>query len=130
MAIVEGTDFGSAGIGNFVSGPVFSSIGYIGVFSISAASNLFSLIWIVFFLKESIIKENTDKTEGVNEANEKSKITSVIKTSLKYFIESFRTMFRSRVGYRRAVVLLGAFNWFCFLSSLIGSGGRVKNRLF
>ena len=127
MAVVEGTDFGSAGIGNFVSGPVFNSIGFIGVFSISAASNLFSLIWIVFFLKESITKQKTDKSEA---KNDNSKFTGIIKTSLKYFIESFRTMFRSRVGYRRAVVLLGAFNWFCFLSSWMGSGGRVKNVLF
>ena len=32
MAIVEGTDFGIAAIGNLISGPLFNKAGYIGVF--------------------------------------------------------------------------------------------------
>ena len=32
LAIVEGTDFGIAAIGNLISGPLFNNAGYAGVF--------------------------------------------------------------------------------------------------
>ena len=52
LAVVEGTEFGSASIGNLISGPIFSKTGFTGVFVTSAVFNMLSLSWIMFFLKE------------------------------------------------------------------------------
>ena len=106
LAVVEGTDFGSAAIGNLVSGPIFARIGYVGVFAIASALNLLSLLWITFFLKESIKKREENETD-YSEERASSGIISLAKTSIMYMLEGFRTLIKPREQFRRLFVIMG-----------------------
>ena len=53
--MVEGVDYASSSVGNLISGPLFISVGYYGLFGISALFNVVALVYIGAFLKESCL---------------------------------------------------------------------------
>jgi len=117
IAVVDGFDFGALAVGNALSGPIFTSLGSEAAFAISSASNLISLTWIIFFLKESVTKTKNPAKNGTS---------NVLKTSLLYTFEGFRTILKPREGYRRLFVLLGVFNYTCYLSGFVGTEGSQR----
>ena len=107
------------------------------MFGCSASVCLLALVYLVFFVKESLkskvqntaLEEQGDKTNHETPLNEENKInygtedttntmtnqdmetaanTNIIKSSLLFVFGSFKSVFVSREGYRRHIVLLGA----------------------
>ena len=61
--MVEGVDYASSSVGNLISGPLFISVGYYGVFGISALCNVVALVYIGAFLKESVTTRSQSEQE-------------------------------------------------------------------
>ena len=108
LAVVEGTDFAAAGIGYFLSGPLFNAVGYTGVFGISIFVGALPCIWIIFFLKESVTKKKDEEKEQTEDNENSTQLQSIclkllrfVKTSFLYLIDSLRTLVKPRQGYRR-----------------------------
>ena len=100
------------------------------MFGCSASVCLLALVYLVFFVKKSLkSKDQGDITNHETPLNEENKInygtedttntmtnqdmetaanTNIIKSSLLFVFGSFKSVFVSREGYRRHIVLLGA----------------------
>ena len=127
ISIVEGADYGSVSIGNGVSGILFRTIGYFGVFGCSSGCCLVALLYCAIFMKESLIlpSSTANKKEivtrehvyQVKDVEDKSVETpaedkgfgKIVRTSVLYIVEGIRTVITPREGWRRALVLLGVF---------------------
>ena len=98
-----------------------------GVFGIAACAQTLSSLWIIFFVKESVTKRKVEIKE-VTEEKEKacSRFFNVVKSSILYLLDSFRTVIRPRQGYRRLVVFLGALIYFLFISTWTGLEGTHR----
>ena len=65
------------------------------------------------------------KNEGDREEEDKS-CGSITKTSVMYILEGLRTVVTPREGWRRALVLLGVFQYICYISVYLGTEGSHR----
>ena len=98
--MVEGTDYASVSVGNLISGPLFVAIGYFGVFGVSSVCNIIALLYLVFWVQESI-PVNTqgvggDTKEVMERQSSASSSWGVVTTSLLYTLEGLRTVIKPR----------------------------------
>ena len=99
--MVEGTDYASVSVGNLISGPLFVAIGYFGVFGVSSVCNIIALLYLVFWVQESI-PANTQgvggdtKEEVMERQSSASSSLGVVTTSLLYILEGLRTVIKPR----------------------------------
>jgi len=155
LSIIDGMDYVSTSIGTKISAPLYKHIGYFGVFGCSASVCLLALVYLVFFVKESLkskvqntaLEDQGDKTNHETPLNEENKInygtedttntmtnqdmetaanTNIIKSSLLFVFGSFKSVFVSREGYRRHIVLLGVFNFMCYIFTYNGTEGTHR----
>ena len=132
LAIVEGTDYASVSIGNLISGPLFVSIGYFGVFGMASSCNVIALLYLVFFIKESVHKTKSEedssddkeiKTEG--ETSSRS-FFQIVKVSVLYVLEGVKTVIKKREGYRRLFIFLGIFIYTMTIFVYSGTEGSTR----
>ena len=132
LAIVEGTDYASVSIGNLISGPLFVSIGYFGVFGLASSCNVIALLYLVFFLKESVHRIKSERDKNINEGkHEEEKMPSrsfcqIVKTSVLYVLEGVKTVIKKRDGYRRLFVFLGIFIYTMTIFVYSGTEGSTR----
>ena len=124
LFIVEGTDYASVSFGNLISGPLFVSTGYYGVFGSAAFLNILAILYLVFFLKESVdltkVKEDNEK-----DGNSRSFLNTV-KTSVLYVLEGMKTVIKKRDGHRRVFIFLGMFIYTCTIFVYTGTEGTTR----
>ena len=95
--MVEGTDYASVSVGNLISGPLFVAIGYFGVFGVSSVCNIIALLYLVFWVQESVPANNEDTKEEVMERQSSASSSwGVVTTSLLYTLEGLRTVIKPR----------------------------------
>ena len=95
--MVEGTDYASVSVGNLISGPLFVAIGYFGVFGVSSVCNIIALLYLVFWVQESVPAKNEDTKEEVMERQSSASSSwGVVTTSLLYTLEGLRTVIKPR----------------------------------
>ena len=71
LSVVEGVDYASTSVGNLLSGPLFLSVGYYGVFGISGLCNIIALLLVIGFLKESVVQTEVEEQENIREGLKK-----------------------------------------------------------
>ena len=76
--MVEGVDYASTSVGNLLSGPLFLSVGYYGVFGISGLCNIIALLLVIGFLKESVVQTEVEEQENIREGLQKSLKISIL----------------------------------------------------
>ena len=135
--------------------PRLRSIGYFGVFGCSATACVLALLLLVFWVKESLSTDNTQDTDGgetegastavtpltvsqhahygaqeVTQPSEPSQDTGAktnfVKRSLAFVISSVRTVLMPRSGHRRLILLLGVFNFMCYIFTYNGTEGTHR----
>ena len=143
LAFIDGMDYVSTSIGTKISAPLFISVGYFGVFGVSASVCVLALLYLMVFVKESLHSRTSDQSSSTpltststpqygsqgsdqTSQDESAAKTNFVKTSLKFCVESFRTVFRARDGYRRHIVLLGVFNFMCYIFTYNGTEGTHR----
>ena len=145
ISIVEGADYGSVSIGNGVSGILFKTIGYFGVIGCSSGCCLVALLYCSIFMKESLILPDTANKENrkivtkehvyqvknvedkiVETPPEDKSCWSIVRTSVLYILEGIRTVVTPREGWRRALVLLGVFQYICYICVYNGTEGSHR----
>ena len=138
-------DYVSTSIGTKISAPLFLAIGYSGVFGVSASVCVLGLLYLVIIVKESLHLHQGDSAPaspgtpltttdqqdyGSNDHITNTTVTGAktnfVKTSLLFCLESFRTVFKARDGYRRHIVLLGVFNFMCYIFTYNGTEGTHR----
>ena len=140
LSVVEGVDFASTSVGNLVSGPLFLSLGYYGVFGISALCNIAALSYIVGYLKESNMsvskreKESTDDLAGEITMSEHSEQQNnrlnknIISKSILYALQGIITVVKPRDGLRRPFILLGLLSYTCYMC--VYGGTQLATRIY
>ena len=128
LAIVEGTDYASVSIGNLISGPLFVSIGYYGVFGVAAFLNLLAILYLVFYLKESVDLSKLRKNNEKDGTNDSRSFVNIVKTSVFYVLEGVKTVIKKREGYRRVFLFLGMFIY--TLTIFVYSGTEGSTRIY
>ena len=126
LFIVEGTDYASNSIGNLISGPLFVSIGYYGVFGLAAILILLALIYMVFYLKESVDLSKLRKINDSDGNNNSKSFLKIVKTSILYILEGVKTVVKKRDGYRRIFLFLGIFCYTCYIFVYSGTEGTTR----
>ena len=137
LSIVEGTDYGGTSIGNGISGKLFKAIGYSGVFGVSAACLLVAVLYGAIFVKESLKLPNDDNkkkkeiAKGLShvkkvESSNDEDCASLAWQSVMYILEGVRTVVTPREGWRRALVLLGVFQYICYTCGYTGTEGSHR----
>ena len=128
LFIVEGTDYASVSIGNLISGPLFVSIGYYGVFGVAAFLNLLAILYLVFCLKESVDLSKLRKNNEKDGTNDSRSFVNIVKTSVLYVLEGVKTVIKKREGYRRIFLFLGMFIY--TLTIFVYSGTEGSTRIY
>ena len=130
LAIVEGTDYASVSIGNLISGPLFVSIGYFGVFGMASSCNVIALLYLVFFIKESVYKtkseEDSSNDKEIKTENSSRSFFQLVKTSVFYVLEGVKTVIKKREGYRRLFIFLGIFIYTMTIFVYSGTEGSTR----
>ena len=130
LAIVEGTDYASVSIGNLISGPLFVSIGYFGVFGMASSCNVIALLYLVFFIKESVHKtkseEDSSNDKEIKTENSSRSFFQIVKTSVFYVLEGVKTVIKKREGYRRLFIFLGIFIYTMTIFVYSGTEGSTR----
>ena len=140
-------DYVCTSIGTKISAPLFLAIGYTGVFGVSASVCVLGLLYLLFIVKESLHQgeehdpassdtplTTTDQQDyGSNHSSDPNTNTTVtgaktnfVKSSFLFCLESFRTVLKARDGYRRHIVLLGVFNFMCYIFTYNGTEGTHR----
>ena len=71
--------------------------------------------------------EVTQTSEGTDTAEETSGAkTNFVKSSLMFVISSVRTVLMPRPGHRRLILLLGVFNFMCYIFTYNGTEGTHR----
>ena len=118
MSVIEGFDFASASLGNGASGPLFASLGYFGCYGISTILHSVLLFYIIFCLKESVVKSTEEEKDKTTE--------NIFKKSINYTLESMKTVVKPREGYRRLFVFLCVFAYICYFTAIMGIEGSHR----
>ena len=129
--MVEGVDYASSSVGNLISGPLFISVGYYGVFGISALCNVVALVYIGAFLKESVPSRSQREQEMRGEKVEEDQdygvsCNNIITRSVLYIFEGLRIVVKPRAGLRRFFILLGLFTYMCYICIYAGTEGATR----
>ena len=129
--MVEGVDYASSSVGNLISGPLFISVGYYGVFGISALCNVVALVYIGAFLKESVPSRSQREQEMRGEKVEEDQdygvsCTNIITRSVLYIFEGLRIVVKRRAGFRRFFIFLGLFTYMCYIFIYAGTEGATR----
>ena len=128
--MVEGVDYASSSVGNLISGPLFISVGYYGVFGISALCNVVALVYIGALLKESVPSRSQSKQEMRGEKMEEDQdqvsCTNIITRSVLYIFEGLRIVVKPRAGLRRLFIFLGLFTYMCYICIYAGTEGATR----
>ena len=145
-------DYVSTSIGTKISAPLYLSIGYFGVFGCSASVCVLALLFLLFFVKESL--KNTVNSDAVTSTvtpltdthytqygsqevtqseddtavtvRETGAKTNFVMTSLMFVLSSVKAVLMPRAGHRRLVVLLGVFNFMCYIFTYNGTEGTHR----
>ena len=128
--MVEGVDYASSSVGNLISGPLFISVGYYGVFGISALCNVVALVYIGAFLKESVtsISQSEQKMRGETVEEDQDRVTchNTITRSVLYIFEGLRIVVKRRAGFHRFFIFLGLFTYMCYIFIYAGTEGATR----
>ena len=111
------------------------------MFGCSAGCCVVALLYCAIFMKESLTPQTSAsqgkkeimtrehvyqvKNEGDREEEDKS-CGSITKTSVMYILEGLRTVVTPREGWRRALVLLGVFQYICYTCGYTGTEGSHR----
>ena len=138
LSVVGGVDYGSTSVGTLVSGPLFLSLGYYGVFGISALCNIAALSYIVGYLEESNMPESKrekgrtdDLAGGENTMTEQQNNRSnknIVSRSILYALQGFITVVKQRDGLRRPFILLGLLSYTCYMC--VYGGTQLATRIY
>ena len=109
-------------MGNLISGPIFATIGYFGVFGLASCCNVITLVYLIFFLKESLQSNRVDK--GEVKATSRSFI-QIVKISCMYILERVKTVIKKRDGYRRLFIFFGIFIYAFTIFVGVGTEGST-----
>ena len=130
---MEGSDYGGTSIGNAVSGKLFRAAGCLGVFSTSATILLVTVIYCAVIIKESLVlpdEKNKKNKDVVNQMKKTEPVAkdciSIVWQSVLYILDGFRTVVTPREGWRRALVLLGVFQYICYICVYNGTEGSHR----
>ena len=130
LSVVEGVDYASSSVGNLISGRLFISVGYYGVFGISALCNVVALVYIGAFLKESVPSRSQSEQEmrgaKMEEDQDQVSCTNIITRSVLYIFEGLRIVVKPRAGLRRFFILLGLFTYMCYICIYAGTEGATR----
>ena len=142
LSIIDGTDYVSTSIGTRISGPLFVSLGYYAVFGVSASTCVLAMIYLIVGVKESLKKEevrdtvltplqNTEQVkygsqDAVAEVEETTERRNWFKSSFAFTFDSLKTVLKPRKGVRRLIVLLGIFNFACYIFTYNGTEGTHR----
>ena len=149
LAVVDGLDYVSTSIGTLTAAPLFLAYGYYSVFGASALCCILALLYLGIFVKESLgMKVESEKAEvegaledfPLQESSEGGRgygstvSTTVSETqeenwfwsSIKFVFDSFKTIFKSRRGPRRAILFLGILNFACYIFTYNGTEGTHR----
>ena len=128
--MVEGVDYASSSVGNLISGPLFISVGYYGVFGISALCNVVALVYIGAFLKESVTSrsQSEQKMRGETVEEDQDRVTchNIITRSVLYIFEGLRIVVKRRAGFRRFFIFLGLITYMCYIFIYAGTEGATR----
>ena len=128
--MVEGVDYASSSVGNLISGPLFISVGYYGVFGISALCNVVALVYIGAFLKESVPSrsQSEQKMRGETMEEDQDVVTciNIITRSVLYIFEGLRIVVKRRAGFRRIFIFLGQITYMCYICIYAGTEGATR----
>ena len=127
--IVEGSDYGGTSVGNAFSGKLFEAYGFIGVFSTSAGILIVAVLFCVVIIKETRGASNdggSKQNEDNSNQDEAKNCMSITRQSVLYILEGFRTVVTPREGWRRALVLLGVFQYICYICVYNGTEGSHR----
>ena len=128
--MVEGVDYASSSVGNLISGPLFISVGYYGVFGISALCNVVALVYIGAFLKESVPSrsqsEQEMRGEKMEEDQDQVSCTNIITRSVLYIFEGLRIVVKPRAGLRRFFIFLGLYTYMCYICIYARTKGATR----
>ena len=113
-------------MGNAVSGKLFAAIGCLGVFSTSAGILMVAVLYCAVIVKESLRITNETNKNNKTTKNQAKDCSSISWQSVLYILEGFRTVVAPREGWRRALVLLGVFQYICYICVYNGTEGSHR----
>ena len=108
---------------------MFKAIGFIGVFSTSAGILIVAVLYCAVIIKESLRLPNkggSKKKNDIANQDEAKDCRSIIQQSVLYILEGLRTVVTPREGWRRALVLLGVFQYICYICVYNGTEGSHR----
>ena len=77
------------------------------------------------FCKESLPKEDRkNKTDDAE--HERPQVVNILKSSLSFVFDGLKTIVKPREGYKRVLVFLGLFNYFCYITGFTGTEGSNR----
>ena len=107
------------------------------MFGVSAACLLVAVLYGAIFVKESLKLPNDDNkkkkeiAKGLShvkkvESSNDEDCASLAWQSVMYILEGVRTVVTPREGWRRALVLLGVFQYICYTCGYTGTEGSHR----
>ena len=99
------------------------------MFSTSAGILIVAVIYGAVIIKESLRLPNkggSKKKDNIVNQDKAQNCMSVIQQSVLYILEGFRTVVTPREGWRRALVLLGVFQYICYICVYNGTEGSHR----
>ena len=145
LSVIDGLDYGSTSIGTLIAAPLFLHFGYYAVFGGSAGCCLLGLLYLSCFVKESLGMKTEDSAQedmplqpaaenvsgygsqaDVVQTTQEDESTNWFWFSINFVFNSFRTVFKSRRGPRRAILLLGVLNFALYIFTYNGTEGTHR----
>ena len=99
------------------------------MFSTSAGILIVAVLYCAVIIKESLRLPNkggSKKKNDIVNQDEAQDCMSIIRQSVLYILEGFRTVVTPREGWRRALVLLGVFQYICYICVYNGTEGSHR----
>ena len=150
LAVVDGLDYVSTSLGTLTAAPLFLAFGYYSVFGGSALCCVLALLYLGFFVKESLgmkvecegaevscasegfpLQEGSEGGAGYGSTTQSSAVAEAetenwFWSSVKFVFDSFKTIFKKRRGPRRTILFLGILNFACYIFTYNGTEGTHR----